>query len=85
MSLPLLPLAVLPGTWLAWLGVLTSCGTTRWVTHWREKKRYDWVMLIFSLCSQGNPHPWQSIEQGTNTKMMSVNQKFDKQYKRDRL
>ncbi|PWN34982.1 uncharacterized protein FA14DRAFT_132917 [Meira miltonrushii] len=34
---------------------------------------------------KGNPYPWQSIEQGTNTKLMNVNQKFEKEYKRDRF
>lgn len=34
---------------------------------------------------KNNPQPWQHVEPGTNTKLMSVNQKFDKQYKRDRL
>ena len=32
-----------------------------------------------------NPTPWNNVEPGTNTKLMSVNQQFDKQYKRDRL
>ncbi|SNX84526.1 related to NADH-ubiquinone oxidoreductase MLRQ subunit [Melanopsichium pennsylvanicum] len=34
---------------------------------------------------KNNPTPWNNVEPGTNTKMMSVNQQFDKQYKRDRL
>lgn len=34
---------------------------------------------------KNNPTPWNNVEPGTNTKMMAVNQKFDKQYKRDRL
>uniref|UniRef100_V5ETN1 NADH dehydrogenase [ubiquinone] 1 alpha subcomplex subunit 4 n=1 Tax=Kalmanozyma brasiliensis (strain GHG001) TaxID=1365824 RepID=V5ETN1_KALBG len=34
---------------------------------------------------KNNPTPWNNVEPGTNTKMMSVNQQFEKQYKRDRL
>lgn len=49
-------------------------------SSWRKTLMYD---LLSS--SQGNPHPWQSIEPGTQTKLYSVNQKFDKQYKRERL
>lgn len=33
----------------------------------------------------GNPTPWLNVEQGTQTKMMTINQQFDKQYKRDRF
>ena len=33
---------------------------------------------------KNNPTPWNNVEPGTNTKMMSVNQQFDKQYKADR-
>ncbi|KAI9499519.1 NADH-ubiquinone reductase complex 1 MLRQ subunit-domain-containing protein [Zychaea mexicana] len=32
-----------------------------------------------------NPYPWQGIDQGTQVKLMSVNQQFDKKYSRDRL
>ncbi|PWZ02400.1 hypothetical protein BCV70DRAFT_198685 [Testicularia cyperi] len=34
---------------------------------------------------KNNPTPWNNVEPGTNTKLMAVNQQFDKQYKRDRL
>ncbi|KAN0061719.1 hypothetical protein ACQY0O_005711 [Thecaphora frezii] len=34
---------------------------------------------------KNNPTPWNNVEPGTQTKLMSVNQKFDKQYSRDRL
>ena len=34
---------------------------------------------------KNNPTPWNNVEPGTNTKLMSVNQQFDKSYKRDRL
>ncbi|CAD6575210.1 MAG: hypothetical protein CYPHOPRED_005606 [Cyphobasidiales sp. Tagirdzhanova-0007] len=33
---------------------------------------------------KNNPEPWNNVEPGTNTKLMSVNQKFDKEYKRDK-
>lgn len=32
-----------------------------------------------------NPYPWQNIDQNTQVKFMTVNQKFDKTYSRDRL
>ncbi|KAI9311321.1 NADH-ubiquinone reductase complex 1 MLRQ subunit-domain-containing protein [Dichotomocladium elegans] len=32
-----------------------------------------------------NPYPWQNIDQNTQVKLMTVNQKFDKVYSRDRL
>ncbi|KAI8148942.1 NADH-ubiquinone reductase complex 1 MLRQ subunit-domain-containing protein [Fennellomyces sp. T-0311] len=32
-----------------------------------------------------NPFPWQNIDQGTQVKLMTVNQQFDKKYSRDRL
>ncbi|KAK9900276.1 hypothetical protein P389DRAFT_165501 [Cystobasidium minutum MCA 4210] len=31
----------------------------------------------------GNPEPWNKVEPGTNTKMMQVNSKLDKEYKRE--
>ncbi|CAO1636158.1 unnamed protein product [Parajaminaea phylloscopi] len=34
---------------------------------------------------KNNPQPWNSIEPGTQTKLMSVNQEYEKKYKRDRL
>ncbi|CAO1633566.1 unnamed protein product [Jaminaea pallidilutea] len=34
---------------------------------------------------KNNPQPWQNVQPGTQTKMMSVNQEFEKKYKRDRL
>ncbi len=34
---------------------------------------------------KNNPTPWNNVEPGTNTKLMAVNQQFDKQYKRERL
>ncbi|KAG9011135.1 hypothetical protein FRB90_007455 [Tulasnella sp. 427] len=34
---------------------------------------------------KNNPQPWLNVDQGTNTKMMAVNQKFDKSYTRDKL
>ncbi|KAJ7122796.1 hypothetical protein C8R44DRAFT_875998 [Mycena epipterygia] len=37
------------------------------------------------IWTKGNPQPWQSIEQDQGTKLMQVNQKFDKQWKRDKL
>ncbi|KAK4049609.1 hypothetical protein OIO90_005368 [Microbotryomycetes sp. JL221] len=36
------------------------------------------------LDRHNNPTPWLNVEQGTNTKLYSVNQKFDKSYSRDR-
>ncbi|KAK4050434.1 hypothetical protein OIV83_003504 [Microbotryomycetes sp. JL201] len=36
------------------------------------------------LDRHSNPTPWLNVEQGTNTKLYSVNQKFDKSYTRDR-
>ncbi|KAI8369145.1 NADH-ubiquinone reductase complex 1 MLRQ subunit-domain-containing protein [Choanephora cucurbitarum] len=32
-----------------------------------------------------NPYPWQNIDQDTQVKYMTVNQKFDKKYARDRF
>ncbi|KAI9255494.1 NADH-ubiquinone reductase complex 1 MLRQ subunit-domain-containing protein [Sporodiniella umbellata] len=32
-----------------------------------------------------NPYPWQNIDQDTQVKLMTVNQKFDKTYSRDRF
>ena len=32
-----------------------------------------------------NPYPWRNIDQGTQLKLMTVNQQFDKKYSRDRL
>ncbi|KAJ3286805.1 hypothetical protein BCR33DRAFT_789383 [Rhizoclosmatium globosum] len=29
-----------------------------------------------------NPHPWLSVDQGTNIKLYSINQKFDKNVKK---
>ncbi|KAI8140171.1 WD40-repeat-containing domain protein [Fennellomyces sp. T-0311] len=34
---------------------------------------------------RNNPYPWQNIDQNTQVKLMTVNQKFDKVYSRDRL
>ncbi|KAG2220235.1 hypothetical protein INT45_008776 [Circinella minor] len=34
---------------------------------------------------KNNPYPFRNVEQGTQIKMMTVNQKFDKVYSRDRL
>ncbi|UZJ52469.1 hypothetical protein CBS101457_001789 [Exobasidium rhododendri] len=34
---------------------------------------------------KGNPQPWQAVQPGTNTKLYTINQKYDKQYKRERL
>ncbi|KAG8726688.1 hypothetical protein FRC12_023171 [Ceratobasidium sp. 428] len=34
---------------------------------------------------RGNPTPWMSVQQGMQTKLMTVNQKFDKVWSRDRL
>ena len=34
---------------------------------------------------RNNPYPFRNVEQGTQIKMMTVNQKFDKVYSRDRL
>jgi len=34
---------------------------------------------------KNNPQPWLNVDQGTQTKMMTVNQKFDKDYVRDKL
>ncbi|TFK29330.1 hypothetical protein FA15DRAFT_664262 [Coprinopsis marcescibilis] len=35
--------------------------------------------------SKNNPTPWNSIQQDQGTKMLEVNQKFDKSWTRDRL
>ncbi|KAH7343510.1 hypothetical protein B0J17DRAFT_642640 [Rhizoctonia solani] len=34
---------------------------------------------------RNNPTPWMSVEQGMQTKLMSVNQKFDRVWSRDRI
>ncbi|KAJ7781615.1 hypothetical protein B0H16DRAFT_1710808 [Mycena metata] len=35
--------------------------------------------------TKNNPHPYLSIEQDQGTKLLEVNQKFDKSWKRDKL
>ncbi|KII95960.1 hypothetical protein PLICRDRAFT_97080 [Plicaturopsis crispa FD-325 SS-3] len=35
--------------------------------------------------TRSNPTPWNSIKQEENTKLMSVNQKFEKSWSRDKL
>ncbi|KAF5387740.1 hypothetical protein D9615_000067 [Tricholomella constricta] len=35
--------------------------------------------------TKSNPTPWNSVQPGDNTKLMSVNQKFDKSWTRDKL
>ncbi|PKI84652.1 hypothetical protein MVES_001778 [Malassezia vespertilionis] len=34
---------------------------------------------------KNNPTPWNNVESGTLCKIMNINGKFDKQYRRDRL
>ncbi|KOS15817.1 hypothetical protein Malapachy_2231 [Malassezia pachydermatis] len=34
---------------------------------------------------KNNPTPWNNVEQGTQYKLMNINGKFDKMYRRDRL
>ncbi|KAH8550280.1 NADH-ubiquinone reductase complex 1 MLRQ subunit-domain-containing protein [Umbelopsis sp. PMI_123] len=34
---------------------------------------------------KSNPYPWQHVDQDTQVKWMTVNQKFEKTYSRDRL
>ncbi|KAL0091158.1 NADH dehydrogenase 1 alpha subcomplex subunit 4 NDUFA4 [Phycomyces blakesleeanus] len=34
---------------------------------------------------KSNPYPWQNIDQDTQVKLMTVNQKFEKTYSRDRF
>ncbi|RIA93873.1 NADH-ubiquinone reductase complex 1 MLRQ subunit-domain-containing protein [Glomus cerebriforme] len=34
---------------------------------------------------KNNPTPWNNIQDGTQVKLMSVNQKFDRKYSRDRF
>ncbi|KLO16374.1 hypothetical protein SCHPADRAFT_869922 [Schizopora paradoxa] len=35
--------------------------------------------------TKNNPEPWNSVKPGENTKLMAVNQKFDKTWSRDKL
>ncbi|KAK7061410.1 hypothetical protein R3P38DRAFT_2829325 [Favolaschia claudopus] len=35
--------------------------------------------------TKGNPHPYLSIEQDQGTKLVEMNHKFDKSWKRDKL
>lgn len=37
------------------------------------------------IWSKSNPQPWNSVQQDQNTKLMSVNQKFEKSWTRDKL
>ncbi|KAL1917607.1 uncharacterized protein VTP21DRAFT_4000 [Calcarisporiella thermophila] len=34
---------------------------------------------------KNNPHPWLHVDQDTNTKLLSINKKFEKSWTRDRL
>ncbi|KAF0403435.1 hypothetical protein F8M41_009244 [Gigaspora margarita] len=34
---------------------------------------------------KNNPTPWNNVDQGTQVKLMAVNQKFDRKYSRDRF
>ncbi|EIM88305.1 uncharacterized protein STEHIDRAFT_167618 [Stereum hirsutum FP-91666 SS1] len=35
--------------------------------------------------TKANPTPWNNVEQNEQVKMMSVNQRFDKRWNRDKL
>ncbi|PWN53612.1 hypothetical protein IE53DRAFT_366189 [Violaceomyces palustris] len=34
---------------------------------------------------KNNPQPWNDVQPGTNTKLMSVNHEFERKWKRERL
>ncbi|KAF8076020.1 hypothetical protein FPV67DRAFT_1664333 [Lyophyllum atratum] len=46
---------------------------------------YRLAMGPHVVWTKSNPTPWNSVQPGDQTKMLSVNQKFDKSWSREKL
>ena len=62
-----------PGIWSAWPPVLL----VRFPVSWRGLRT---VHLLAVIWTKNNPTPWNTIKPDEGTKMMAVNQKFEKRY-----
>ncbi|ORY90253.1 NADH-ubiquinone reductase complex 1 MLRQ subunit-domain-containing protein [Leucosporidium creatinivorum] len=79
---------VKPSFWSIWyepaavpiyVTVGVACAGAGWyLTHLMRHPDVVWDR-------HNNPEPWNRVEQGTNTKLHSVNQVFERTYKRDKL